>query len=319
MFSVARPWIFIPNLILALVIGASCDKPTPPASSLAAENDTLKKQNDALLDKVQTLTDELADTASQLAREQALRKELAFAVEEKAALTTAVSAEDLQSGYVLPFEDDKHLSIRSVGEAITKLEPIGISTRSGSHLRSTASAAKLSIPLTATGELSVAALIRPANLEMKGPARIVSISRDAQARNFTLGQEDSRLIVRFRTTTTGDNGTEPALTSPDETLTGKPQAVIFVRRGEKNLLFVDGKLAASVDVPGDLSNWDHSMPLILANELTGDRTWDGDIYKVAFFNKALTDEEAASTSADLLALLETTPKPPATTAPTTQP
>ena len=47
-------------------------------------------------------------------------------------------------------------------------------------------------------------------------------------------------------------------------------------------MYVAGRPIASKTVPGDISNWDASFRLALANELTGDRPWLGDYHAVAF-------------------------------------
>ena len=47
-----------------------------------------------------------------------------------------------------------------------------------------------------------------------GPARIVSISADAERRNVTLGQEKDALIIRLRTPAGGENGQKPELLVP---------------------------------------------------------------------------------------------------------
>jgi len=46
----------------------------------------------------------------------------------------------------------------------------------------------------------------------------------------------------------------------------------------------------------NMSNWDLSFPLTLANELTGDRPWRGDLSELALFGRALTPEEVAYVS-----------------------
>ena len=48
----------------------------------------------------------------------------------------------------------------------------------------------------------------------RGPARIVSISADAERRNVTLGQEADALIIRLRTPAGGENGQKPELLVP---------------------------------------------------------------------------------------------------------
>lgn len=42
---------------------------------------------------------------------------------------------------------------------------------------------------------------------------------------------------------------------------------------------------------GTLANWDGSFPLMLANELTGDRPWLGEYCLVAIYDNALTPAE----------------------------
>lgn len=48
----------------------------------------------------------------------------------------------------------------------------------------------------------------------RGPARIASISADAERRNVTIGQEFDALIIRLRTPAAGENGQKPELIVP---------------------------------------------------------------------------------------------------------
>jgi hypothetical protein len=61
-----------------------------------------------------------------------------------------------------------------------------------------------------SGALTIEAWLRPADTVQAGPARIVTVSRDMSARNFTLGQRADVYEVRFRTAATSPNG-EPAI------------------------------------------------------------------------------------------------------------
>ena len=45
---------------------------------------------------------------------------------------------------------------------------------------------------------------------------------------------------------------------------------------------------ASKKVAGKLSGWDRNFRLSLANELTGDRPWLGELDLVAIYDRALT-------------------------------
>ena len=70
--------------------------------------------------------------------------------------------------------------------------------------------------------------------------------------------------------------------------------IVYARdKGGQATLHVDGKLVATARVVGDVSNWDTSLRLALANELTRDRPWLGDYRRVALYDHALSAEEVA--------------------------
>jgi len=59
----------------------------------------------------------------------------------------------------------------------------------------------------------------------RGPARIVSISADAERRNVTLGQEADALIIRLRTPAGGENGQKPELLVPGVFADERPRLI----------------------------------------------------------------------------------------------
>jgi mono/diheme cytochrome c family protein len=144
-----------------------------------------------------------------------------------------------------------------------------------------------------SGELTIEAWVKPENDKQAGPARIVSLSADPSRRNFTLGQDAARYDVRLRTTTTDQNGI-PSTPSSDKALSSKLTHVVYARdvNGQARI-FIDGKENATKQVPGELSNWLGEFRLLLANELTGDRPWLGELHLVAVYGRALTAEEVA--------------------------
>ena len=284
----------------AMVAGCGREQQAAEAESESGEVETLRLHLNELSETVLNQGTELAEMRERVAQTQKAMDELTVGWTKRAMATSAIPAEVLASGYALPFAGDAHLAITPVGEGAMGNDAGGVNFRGGSSLRTTTSAAMLSVPWSARGELSMATAIRPANLTMAGPARIITISRGAGERNFTLGQEGSKLVVRFRTTQSGINGSSPELTSPENTLSGETQAVVFVRRREMNHLYVDGQLVTSLEVPGDLSNWDFSLPLALGNELDTDRAWAGDINRAVFFNRALSDDEVQTLSQQML-------------------
>ena len=56
-------------------------------------------------------------------------------------------------------------------------------------------------------------------------------------------------------------------------------------------LHLDGQLVKSERREGDLSNWDASYPILLGNEFQAERSWRGNIYAAAIYNRALSEAE----------------------------
>lgn len=59
------------------------------------------------------------------------------------------------------------------------------------------------------GAFAIRTVVATADTRQRGPARIVSVSADAEHRNITLGQEKDALIIRLRTPASGENGQKP--------------------------------------------------------------------------------------------------------------
>lgn len=128
-----------------------------------------------------------------------------------------------------------------------------------------------------TGRLEVALTVRAASARQRGPARILTLSRDIHRRNLTIAHRGTDLDVRLRTPDTDLNG-EPAVTV----------AGVFTRPGwidirvtiapERLVIRIDGEVRLVQDLPADpLRTWDPSYRLALGNEMTGDRAWRGEI------------------------------------------
>jgi len=68
--------------------------------------------------------------------------------------------------------------------------------------------------------------------------------------------------------------------------------VVYTRdKVGKALVFLDGRKRAQLIASGDVSNWDESLRLALANELTGDRPWLGEFHQVAIYDWPLSEQE----------------------------
>jgi hypothetical protein len=180
-------------------------------------------------------------------------------------------------------------------QAVTWI-PGGLAVEDATLITTRAPADDLIASLQATNELTIEAWVAPARPDQNGPARIVTLSSDANRRNFTLAQGDGEETgdvydVRLRTTSTDDNGL-PSLTTPAETLTTELTHVVYTRDvNGLARLYIDGQEVASAEVPGDFSNWGAGAYLGLANEFGEDRAWLGEYHLVAIYNRALTPAE----------------------------
>jgi hypothetical protein len=95
--------------------------------------------------------------------------------------------------------------------------------------------------LMASGQFALFARFTPASLEVRGPARIVSLSRNPSERNFTLGQSGAQLSFRLRTPTTGINGVHREVASLGTPLTLTSHRVWAVFDGMVSRLEIDGE------------------------------------------------------------------------------
>ena len=193
------------------------------------------------------------------------------------------------SGYGNPL----NLTIQDPGN-ISWNGDCGLSINSNTQITSSGPASKITDAVQTSNEITIEAWVKPANLTQSGPSRIVSISENISVRNITLGQSAGEYVARARTSdgSTSNNGT-PELQSNNGVTLAHVQHVVYTFDGASNeeKIFVDGVLKESDTRLGDFSNWDDTYKLILGNELTNDRTFLGEIYSVAFYDRALNTSE----------------------------
>lgn len=144
--------------------------------------------------------------------------------------------------------------------------------------------------IQSSGEFTIETWISPSKLNQSGPARIVTLSKDSGQRNFTLGQDSDRFDFRLRTTNTDGNGL-PSLATPSVVRTDKMHVVVTFDSSGILRIFVDAKQVAEKTYDGDLSSWDSGFQLAIGNELTGDRPWEGQLHRLAFYSKALDADQ----------------------------
>ena len=189
--------------------------------------------------------------------------------------------------------------------------PNGIKISAGEfpEISSSGSGKKITDACKQSQAITIEAWVKPANVTQRGPARIVTLSKDTSNRNFTLGQDGNQYIVRLRRNQSANEATTqgmPPLTSISGAVTADLTHIVFTRdsggsqQNDKARLYINGvnrrNPNESVDLSGSFQQWDESYKFALANELNvnnrdSDRTWQGEIYQVAIYNRALTQEE----------------------------
>lgn len=150
---------------------------------------------------------------------------------------------------------------------------------------------ELVVAIRNSNQLTVEAWCHPKDTKQAGPARLITLSKDSSNRNFTLGQDGNKFDARLRTTKTSTNGI-PSVASPGNSVTQSLMHVIYTRSQDGTTrIFVNGKQIEQKQVKGDLSNWDKSYRLSIADEFSGGRPWLGSLHLVAIYSRALSSEE----------------------------
>jgi hypothetical protein len=182
-----------------------------------------------------------------------------------------------------------HLQIKDPGKI--RWQDGALVVTGSTVIQSVGNGDKLTDAIRRTNALSIEAWLTPADAAQKGPARIISLSKNPSERNVTLGQEADRFDLRLRTTETSTNGI-PSTQTPRRLARPELTHVIATRsQNGQVVLYVNGKRTATGKAAGQTSNWNRGHQLILANEVTGDRAWRGRLHLVAAYSRALSAEE----------------------------
>jgi len=142
-----------------------------------------------------------------------------------------------------------------------------------------------------TNEITIQAWVTPANDTNQGPARIVTLSANPSNRNFTVGQDTTGYQIRLRTTTTGNNGVNPALAIPNAVVPNKMVKLVYTFAAEEAKFYIDGKEVGKLKVVGTFDTWDDNYKFGLGHELdlADDlgRSFLGDYFLVAVYSRAI--------------------------------
>jgi hypothetical protein len=115
-----------------------------------------------------------------------------------------------------------------------------ISTAPSLWLESAKPPASLTQRLKKSSQFTLVTTIATEDVHQNGPARIISLSKDANNRNFTLAQEGSDLVLRLRTPVTGENGIRPELRVAGVFATTEAKQIRIVYDGASLVAYVNG-------------------------------------------------------------------------------
>ena len=189
------------------------------------------------------------------------------------------------------------LDLRIENEAAVKWSSKALIIAAPALISSMAPATKISQACKQSNEVTVEAWVRPATLTPSGKdGRIVGLSSDTMNQDFLLGQDELKgparsYFMRLRTSTTDQVG-KPALAMPDNSASLKLSHLVYTRSAAGLATFyLDGVDVARTTGGGALSPWNDTYRLSVANELSNDRPWLGEVHLVAIYGHALSAED----------------------------
>jgi concanavalin A-like lectin/glucanase superfamily protein len=168
----------------------------------------------------------------------------------------------------------------------------GINVKVGGKAQGTAATSKkLTDLIKSTGEFTIEAWANNANVAQED-AFIVSYSAGATSRNVTLAQNMYQYQGYTRSDKTSANGNPVLLTrAADMDAQAALQHVVMTYSPvEGRRIYVNGVYTGDVDAQGggSLADWDDTFALVLGNETSNNRQWEGVLRLVAIHNRALT-------------------------------
>src|SRR5450755_3697615 len=168
----------------------------------------------------------------------------------------------------------------------------GINVGAGGKAQATTQASqKIYNFIQATGEFSVEAWVAPA-LVAADKSYMVSYSGGDTTRNFTLGQTNQDYDFMLRSSNSVLNGTPQLQTPVAATLLQASLQHVVMTYDPVNgrQIYVNGVSAGVTDPQkgGTISNWDSTFALVLGNEVSSDRSWQGLIKFVAIHSRAMS-------------------------------
>ena len=124
-------------------------------------------------------------------------------------------------------------------------------------------------------------------------ARVVTMSINAGARNFAVGQMHSAWAAQLANDNSGVDGQGSPILSGGTVVTTTTQLVVTGDASTRKL-YVDGVLVANDGLGGPLGDWNSNYRLAFGSEPSLSNPWTGSLLLVAIYDRALSDAEIAT-------------------------
>ncbi|MEZ5257330.1 MAG: LamG domain-containing protein [Ilumatobacteraceae bacterium] len=160
-------------------------------------------------------------------------------------------------------------------------------------------ATKIIDAVRATNEFSLEVWVKPAEVEPEGPGRIAGLldSRNGNSRNVGIGQgwwldkgTTDRYEARLQTSSNYNN---PVSSARGETVPERTHLVLTRASDGSIRLYVNGSIALEERSEGTLS-WQSNIPVMIGNDTDGRFPFQGTIYLVAFYDRALAPTDVST-------------------------
>ena len=155
----------------------------------------------------------------------------------------------------------------------------------------------IAAPDGGTQQFSIEAWVVPANVTQSGPTRIISYSLNREERNFTLAQQLYSYDFRNRSVdgTVDENGLPSLETSQDDqdVHASLQHVVVTYDQYRGRRIYVNGAFTDDLDevAPERLWNWSADYNMVVGNEMSRDRGFEGQLRLAAIYEYALSDAQ----------------------------
>lgn len=169
-------------------------------------------------------------------------------------------------------------------------------------------------PAMRTQALDLSLRFRADSADQRGPARLITLSKDVFARNLTIAQDGADLTLRLRLPETDENGLiekRPVLRLPNVFPTPGWVDLEVSIRPDSLRVKKDGETVLDTPLPaGALRGWDSAYDLALGNEHSLNRPWLGEIETALIRSGESVVDYAHPEALRLPAAIVITTKPP---------